>query len=84
MAGFAQTEEEIIAQSIEKEDISGACAVVLIQLLDRLFVANLGDSRVLLARKKVKESMLCKMGIVKTKGLQALESEERRKRKSLR
>lgn len=49
LEGFLQAETRFISQARLSRDVSGACAIVAVLQSDRVTVANLGDSRALLA-----------------------------------
>ncbi|KAL6067001.1 PPM-type phosphatase domain-containing protein [Balamuthia mandrillaris] len=51
LAAFALTEQKLINYTIKKKNLSGCCAIVVMQVYDRILVANLGDSRVVQGRK---------------------------------
>lgn len=82
--GFAKTEEEVLAINERRDDISGACAVAVVHQGDRLYVANLGDSRALIGRKKVKGSIIGRLTLAKASRVEEIETRERKKRVNLR
>lgn len=84
MRGFQETETEVLALNEARDDISGACAVVVIHQADRLYVANLGDSRALVGRKVVKGSFIGRLTLSKARGVDEIESLEKKKRVNLR
>ena len=49
--GFKTTEKQIM-EMLPRRDESGSCAVVVISFHSRIFVANLGDSRAVIARQR--------------------------------
>lgn len=84
LQSFRETEEEVLALNEAKDDISGACAVVVIHQGDRLYVANLGDSRALIGRKVVKGSFIGRLTLSKARAVEEIESLEKKKRVRLR
>jgi serine/threonine protein phosphatase PrpC len=84
LQGFARTEAEVLALNETRNDISGACAVTVVHHGDRLYVANLGDSRALIGRKKVKGSFISRLTLTKASRVEDIESREKQKRVNLR
>jgi serine/threonine protein phosphatase PrpC len=50
LKAFARVEDEFILYSIEKQDFSGCCANVVVLHADKVYSANLGDSRAIMIR----------------------------------
>jgi serine/threonine protein phosphatase PrpC len=58
--------------------------VAVVHQGDRLYVANLGDSRALIGRKKVKGSIIGRLTLAKASRVEEIETRERKKRVNLR
>jgi len=50
--GFATTDTEVIQTLREAKDFSGSCACCFLLVKNKIFVANLGDSRIVMAQRK--------------------------------
>lgn len=48
-SGFANTEKEILRLQLRSKDKSGSCAIVALIIDDTCYIANVGDSRGILA-----------------------------------
>lgn len=79
LRGFRETEEEVLARNLQQEDISGSCAVTVLMAGDRLYVANLGDSRAIIGRKAVKTSFIGRITLSKASSVGDIETREKEK-----
>jgi serine/threonine protein phosphatase PrpC len=50
--GFEDMDREVIRTTEQKGDSSGSCAVVIILLYNRVFIAHAGDTRAVLGQVK--------------------------------